>query len=120
MTVRDVEACDGFEEELMVQLAGLTAKAAAGFLEMIDDLRHTDPEPENRCGVLNGNREVFRLPIPGDDKTNVVISIESPPSTRVDVHEISRQGFDEICQRMPRVVVRQLGCSASFTWESDR
>lgn len=104
----------------MVQLEGLTAEAAAGFLELIDDLRHTDPEPRSRCGVLNVNREVFVLPIPGDDQTNVVISIESPPSTLVDVHEISRQGFDDICQRMPSVVVQQLGCRASFTWESDR
>ena len=77
----------------MVQLEGLTAETAAGFLELIDDLRHTDPEPRNRCGVLNVKREVFALPIPGDDQTNVVISIESPPSTRVDVHDISRAGI---------------------------
>ncbi|WP_412508589.1 hypothetical protein [Roseovarius sp. SYSU LYC5161] len=120
MKRRDVEACDGFEEDFMVQLEGLTAETAAGFLELIDDLRHTVPEPRNRCGVLNVKREVFALPIPGDGLVNVVISVKSPPSTRVDVHEISQQGFDDICQRMPGVVVQQLGCSASFTWESDR
>lgn len=99
----------------MVQLEGLTARAAAGFLELLDDLSHTDPETRNRCGVLNVNREVFALPVPGDDQTNVVISIESPPSTRVHVHEISQQGFYDICHRMPGIVVQQLGCSASFT-----
>lgn len=117
---RSVTACPGQYDTLISAVDSMTRDQAVGYVFLCRQLERDAPDPDHLCGVIDGNREVYALPIAEPNGPSLVVSVLYPPGTGVLLHKVADTSPEQACMSARAIVIGQLGISATASWETKR
>lgn len=44
---------------------------------LLEELAHLDPDPDERCGLLDGRHELYAIPVPGCRRLVLAVSLDT-------------------------------------------
>lgn len=104
---RRVAPPEGFDDTVAMEIADHDDDVQQEIFMLIEELEDTDPEVDERCGLLAERHEVYAMRVPGHRGKRLALSVDRlPGSHRVLLHGIVPS--HHACATARRLAVRQL------------
>jgi len=74
---RCVEPVAAFEDEVLADFRAPPVRCVEGVVLLLRELERHDPEPAERCGLLDDRHELYAIPVPGCGAYRLLVSLDT-------------------------------------------
>ncbi|WP_143526115.1 hypothetical protein [Roseivivax lentus] len=107
--MRKVAPLPAYHDAVLDEFRALSRPCVAGAEFLLEELESADPDPDERCGLLEDRYEIYTLAIPGCRGTALALALDTarrPPWPCLLLGLMSRRG--DLCEAARRRATQHL------------